>query len=478
MAHDRPMEEASAGASVIHSVWAVARRLRLARLIGLACFATALLTHMQEGHRVTGKWTLTGFVGILSVFVWLAAAWNSWRTYRVPDARSEARLRAALLDAAVLLWGVGYLLGVLDTPETAGNVYRLIVLGSATPATIVLYWCSLAALFVAGTVWVWQRASAGWANLGVSLATGSLLLLVGEGAVRARDLLAPATQGFPTYDTALWGRRYVRFNRNGFRDADHLITKAPGSKRVLLIGDSFAFGAGLRRTQDRLGEQLVLQLDRATGISWEVINASHPDLHTLNEAAILDSTLAYRPDVVILEYVFNDIDYLYPVTPRSSWFDARTVFQQAHPMRLLFFNSFLFQEAYVQIRAIRWSLNDAAPRYDPYADTSLVFTHLRDLERFVATAESAGAAVGIVPVDPRIVASPVARRRYESFVGLAMAAGLPIWRADAAFKDLTLDQVTVSRLDGHPNGLANRLVATEISPMVLTALRSASSTVR
>jgi hypothetical protein len=280
------------------------------------------------------------------------------------------------------------------------------------------------------------------------------------------------TQGFPSYETALWARRHVRLNREGFRDTEHVLARVPGTERVLLIGDSFAFGAGIRRTEGRLGEQLALRLDSATRTSWEVINASHPDLHTLNEIAILDSTISYRPDVVILEYVFNDIDYLRPVTTRTGLTEApETVLQRVHPLRLLFKNSFLFQEVYVRIRAISWSLGRWDPRDDAYADTSVVRIHLADLARFVTTAVTAGAIVGIVPVDPSVVGSRGARRRYESFVDRALAGGLPIWRMDSAFHGFTMTQLAVNRLDGHPNELANRLLATAILPRVLHELQ-------
>ena len=452
-------------------------RVRLLRLIGLTSFTRALLSLVSARHRtVLGRWSYPAFaVNLGAVLLLCGAAWNSWRAYRATNVRTDSRLSAAtLLDGAIALWGAGFLLATLDLPSNAGNIFDLNFFGSTTAPTVVLYWLCLAALFLAVGRGLRWGATARWANAGLSVAAIALLGLLGEGAVRAKALLAPMIQGFPTYTSALWGRRYVRLNREGFRDIEHSLLRVPGTNRVLVIGDSYAFGAGIRRTQDRLGEQLAMRLDSATGTGWEVINAGRPDRNTLNEIATLDSTISYGPDVVILVYVFNDIDYLYPVTERTVLTEApRNMLQRVHPVRLLFENSFLFQEAYVWVRKIRWSFPQADSRNDPYADPRLVLEHLGDLARFVATAEHAGAVVGIVPFDPQVVDNPVARRRYESFVGRALVAGLPIWRVDSVFNGFTTPQLTVNQLDGHPSELANRLVANAIWPRVLKGAAAA-----
>jgi lysophospholipase L1-like esterase len=375
-----------------------------------------------------------------------------------------------LSDVAVLLWGVGYLWAAYDVPAHAAAIFELNVVGSTTPAAIVLYWCSLA-LVVVAWAFTLPRVPPAWQNVALSLLAVGAVAVLGEGAVRVRALVAPATQGFPTYTSALWDRRYVRLNSAGFRDTEHMVARAPGTKRVLLIGDSFAFGLGIPRTGDRMGERLAIALDGATGSVWEPINASHPDRSTLDEIALLDSTIRYRPDVVILVYVFNDIDYLYPVTKRTVLTEApETAWQRVHPVRLLFRNSFLFQELYVRLRALRSSLPGTQRESDPYADSTLVQRHLRDVARFVDKAGQGGAVVGIVPFDPTVAQSPAARTRYESFVGRAIAAGLPVWRVDSAFDGFSLSQLRVNRLDGHPNAVANQVVAARIERYIVQSL--------
>jgi len=461
-----------------HRIFAAALRLRVPRLLGWTCFALALLTFTSDRHRpLFGRWSYTAFGAILCTCAYGALiVRSSWRTYRSGDPRPLLSHRLSVwarvsCDVAFLLWGAGYLLATLDVPSNAGQVLDLNLFGSTTPAAIVLFWLSLVALGFAVCSWVAARS----ADAALSLSTLMLLALVGEGTFRARAIVEPLTQGFPTYSSGLWSRRYVRLNREGFRDTEHSLISVPGTHRLLLVGDSFAFGVGIRRTSDRLGEQLGVLLDLATGEPWEVFNISHPDRNTVEEIAMLDSTIAFRPKVVVLVYVFNDIDYLYPITERGALTEApQSVWQRIHPARLLFENSFLFQEVFVRARSTYWSRHLAwrqhEPRYDPYADSALVGKHLTDLSRFVAKGKAAGALVGIVPLDPAVVLDSQ-RKRYESFCRQALAAGLPVWRVDSTFDGFTTRQLAVNTLDGHPNELANRLVANRVGERVLGVLQ-------
>jgi hypothetical protein len=48
--------------------------------------------------------------------------------------------------------------------------------------------------------------------------------------------------------------------------------------------------------------------------------------------------------------------------------------------------------------------------------------------------------------------------------------GIPIWHAGQAFVSYNFDQLTVNKLDRHPNELANRLLADAIMERALREL--------
>lgn len=109
----------------------------------------------------------------------------------------------------------------------------------------------------------------------------------------------------PGLDTCFEGAR-VRTNSEGVRaEGAHRRPKPPGVLRILLLGDSQAFGWGLDMA-DTLGVQLAAGLG-GTG-EVEVVNAGVPGYNAAQEAAWLRARgLAYEPDCVVVLYIGNDM---------------------------------------------------------------------------------------------------------------------------------------------------------------------------
>jgi len=452
-------------------------RLRLGRLIGLTLVVIALLLGRHDTRRwiLWGRWSYP-YVGLLlmATSVWVAALWATFRvSRRREDAPHRLPLARASWDFGVLLWGAAFLSSTVDAPESAASIIDLNLFGSPTPVAALLQWASLLALFVAVAVHAYPRVNEHWVNPALSVAAAATALLLGEGLARVRAMSAPITMGFPTCSSLLWARRYVRLNHLGFRDREQVADPPRGTHRLLVIGDSFAFGVGITRIDDRFGEQLGALLAQVTGEHWETMNASRPDSHTLDEIGMLESVRHFRADVVVLIYVFNDINYLHPMTERTVLVGTPTnPLQRLQPARVLFKNSYLFQELYVRLRHHSRSLQGQRLATEAYSDSAAVRAHLSDLARFVAEAERAGALVGIVPFDQTVAEEASSRERDGRFTAQALASGLPVWRVDQAFAGLRLAQLRVNSLDGHPNELANRLAAEAVLPQLITALHT------
>ena len=314
---------------------------------------------------------------------------------------------------------------------------------------------------LAVAILLWKNQERKWVNVGLVVWSVAALLLLGEGVVRIARCIEPVVQGFPTYSSALWSRQYVRLNQAGFRDTHHQVSRDSGGRRLLVVGDSYAYGWGIKKVEDRFGELLALRLGERTGTEWESINASRPDTHTLDHLSFLQSMLMYKPDLIVLLYFFNDIDYLRSGAPREGVSEAPTSwFDRAKPLRLLFKNSFLFQELYLRFRLMSYQFSKSGEnRYDPYRDGALLERHIGDLSRFVSMGVGTGAFVVVVPFDILTVADAEARLRYRSFVERTTKAGIPILPIANAFTDHQYGQLTVNTLDPHPNEHANRLAA-------------------
>lgn len=96
-------------------------------------------------------------------------------------------------------------------------------------------------------------------------------------------------------------------NRFGLRGPDVPIEKAPGVTRILLLGDSFVFGEGVR-FEHTTGEQLSQLLNTRSGEQYEVINAGCSSWNSEDEMNFLRREgLAFEPDIILVGYVLNDI---------------------------------------------------------------------------------------------------------------------------------------------------------------------------
>ncbi len=163
----------------------------------------------------------------------------------------------------------------------------------------------------------------GWlVNFGVLLATLLVLALAAEAATRlfanvepplgVRDpdvggTYQPGFEGVVRSEES--GREIpLRFNREGFRGDDVPYERAPGARRIAILGDSFI--AGLACTEE---ETAVAELERLLAgthpeVDWEVMNFGVEGSSTGQQLALYRHVVArYRPDLVIGAYfVGND----------------------------------------------------------------------------------------------------------------------------------------------------------------------------
>jgi GDSL-like Lipase/Acylhydrolase family len=460
-------------------MWKVSVQCHLGRTIGLALFFLASLAYRSQNPAVLGIWSWPYLIIVSTAGALLfASVMHSWTCRRhVQLRREDPSLQSVCVDLAILLWGSGYVFNGFEAARNWGQIADLNFFGSSNPPAVLLFWGAMltALLSLAGTVVFLGRTSRVGSGM-VAIWVTVMVLLVAEGGLRLWAVLAPQPQGYPTYTTALWSRKFASLNQLGFRDAEHTALKSPDVKRLLIVGDSLAFGWGITNTDDRFGEQLAAHLRKQTATNWEVLNASLGDTDTLTHIQYLQTMQRYQPDVILLLYAFNDIDYVMPVTPREGPSEPMTGLRdRLSPVRLLFTNCFLFQEVYVRLRMLAYQASSASEGQayeDPYHDNAILDRHLQDVSRLVSLASRTGAIVAIVPFDIKIAASPPHRRRYEHFVQAAMAQGLPVWSAGPevfaryAYKDLI-----VNKLDSHPNALAHQLLASCIADKLSIAVQ-------
>ena len=118
-----------------------------------------------------------------------------------------------------------------------------------------------------------------------------------------------------------------RTNAHGLRDRDRP-AKAPGTKRVLVIGDSYTWGYAIAEEEafPQVAERLLAERGRP---DIEVINGGIPDYNSRQERQLLEQLMPiYQPDAVFLAYVVNDAEpsTAMPTPPEEVYRHSRSWF--------------------------------------------------------------------------------------------------------------------------------------------------------
>jgi len=112
-----------------------------------------------------------------------------------------------------------------------------------------------------------------------------------------------------------WFAIHTRLNSFGYRDDAWSRDKKPGVRRIAFVGDSFAYGWGIEREEDRLTELIQARFDRRDPGAVEVLNVAKPGWNTGDEAVAIREVIEQLDvDEVVLCYVPNDIEGLIPKT--------------------------------------------------------------------------------------------------------------------------------------------------------------------
>lgn len=103
-----------------------------------------------------------------------------------------------------------------------------------------------------------------------------------------------------------WFDRYWHENSDEIRDdIDYPRPRSPGRRRITFVGDSYTAGHGLKDVGDRFVNRI-----RRARPDWEVHALAYNGINTVEEVDLLRRFVAdgYELDVVVLVYVYNDID--------------------------------------------------------------------------------------------------------------------------------------------------------------------------
>jgi lysophospholipase L1-like esterase len=319
-------------------------------------------------------------------------------------------------------------------------------------------------------------------NLPTRLRAGCLSLLalsvLGESGVRVwehfhgetgslYDCVVPVANRFKLRPSTTitvperYGDIVYHLNRRGYRDDEP--DTGSGVRRIVLLGDSVAFGLGV--DQDRIFAALLeRRLRDETGRPWDVDNLAIFAYQTANELAALEEDgLQLRPELVLVQFYMNDFSIFSPAggaAPPRSLIDRLTALKNRLVYRSAFYRRLHQAGAGLAYLALhdarrRWfteSLNDAEPRGEFAMLASTPddgrIAAFRALSRIREVARSAGARtlVLLTPDEVQLYTSRYdgINRRIAAFCrrqGIDLYDPLPALRTSPDRRSFYLDGV-------------------------------------
>ena len=110
----------------------------------------------------------------------------------------------------------------------------------------------------------------------------------------------------------------VETNAEGLRDRHFSFDRTPGTMRVVMLGNSLTEGWGVP-IEDTFSKRLERMFSEK-GVQAEVINTGVGNWNTIQEVHFfLTNAYRYKPDIVVLNYAYNDAEPVPHSKPPSWW---------------------------------------------------------------------------------------------------------------------------------------------------------------
>lgn len=370
-----------------------------------------------------------------------------------------SRLWRWLSAMGVALAIVGWILLVLR------DQYGVVSLSTVQQTT-------LDALVLGGVLGVWlsrslARRSRGerWAlvlRLALLIVTTSASVVGGEYLLRfefrrartsgnVRDFVGRASTWSPGPSNSL-----------GFRERE-IPPKSPARYRIVVIGDSFAWGQGIERS-----ERFSDLIQAALGPGYEVFNFAIPGDNMPEHLLRLDRALTVSPDFILLEIYINDFETTEMVRPRSYPMLPLSL-HETLTQTSLFYS--LLQSQWVRLQELL-GISESYAHYmarnlsDPNAPNAR--KAYGQLHEFFYRARLAGVPAGAVLFPATDALGPYGsgypfgylHRGVQKTCAEEWVPCLDLLPMFSQFRDARV--TWVSPFDAHPNAMANRLAADQI----------------
>jgi hypothetical protein len=264
-----------------------------------------------------------------------------------------------------------------------------------------------------------------------------------------------------------------RYNALRFRDVE-LAPKPPGVRRVMVVGDSFTEGQGVKEP-DTYPRRLEALLNASGTGRWEVRNCARRATDFPELYAAFEQVLPYRPDVVVYGMVLNDPDRSADFQSRQTYvndwiLDRGRILDADAPSGLRAMDSRLVALVSDRIDGYRTSRATLRWYREMYAEPNREgWERTREYLRQMNQRTQAAGGRFLVATWPLLVGLdryPFADV-HETIARFCLAAGIPHHDLLPVLQGHPKASLWVHPVDMHPNDNAHRLAAESLVQPIL-----------
>lgn len=320
---------------------------------------------------------------------------------------------------------------------------------------VVLLWFLLRAFYLGV---VKQEKMAGWVKkLGMSIFGLMVLFFLLETVFL---FIGQSHKNNHTLSSKVWFARHWEYNDFGYRDGEMREKMDSEQKRILLIGDSFVSGHGIKDPADRFGDIVDEGLEEAV-----VLNMGSNGAEPFDELYQLENWEGNGEELMIYVWFVNDIH-------EAGRFNGKTWFNYQNPMTdgvmeavevrpppVSFVNGSYF------INYIYWMFphtqDDVSYREfleTSFTDKEVWYYHQFSISQLLGWGENRGTNVAVVlfPFMEDVEGSEFALEPMRKYME---ASNVPYLDVAPLLKEYSPEELMVNKYDPHPNERVQKIVA-------------------
>jgi len=252
------------------------------------------------------------------------------------------------------------------------------------------------------------------------------------------------------YVTRNWFKSYYELNSNRYRGQEFIFNR--DKKDLIVLGDSFVEGAGIEDIDDRFSNVLHNQLKK----EYNIYNLGVSGADSKSEYDSLQK-FGIQPDILILAYYGNDIEYLNVDIPHETFNVIN---------RNKFFTDLTLNSYFLNFLSIYFMTNHISDGYllalkYRYANSEIYSKHLKELKKFISFCDENNTRLIVlnIPFVNNIASSGFYTNRINKFF---KSNNIEIVDLGVIIEDEPTSQMIVNKFDSHLSEKGHKIVADEL----------------